>query len=87
VQTAQKSIEACVGDLIEAKKLARAEGILRLTVATTGRVTKVATDAGDLSGAEVEACLNAAAKGWTFPPAEGEYVVDVPITVIRGGVK
>ncbi|HEY6002435.1 MAG TPA: hypothetical protein VIV57_06135, partial [Anaeromyxobacter sp.] len=85
VQAAQASIEACVGDLISARNLARAEGVLRLSVSNRGRVTKVAAGEGDLGGTQLEDCLNAAGKSWLFPPAEAEYVVDVPITVIRGG--
>jgi hypothetical protein len=85
VQAAQASIEACVGDLISARNLARAEGVLRLSVSNVGRVTKVVAGEGDLGGTQLEDCLDAAARSWLFPPAEAEYVVDVPITVIRGG--
>jgi hypothetical protein len=85
VQAAQASIEACVGDLISARNLARAEGVLRLSVSDRGRVTKVVAGEGDLGGTQLEDCLDAAARSWLFPPAEAEYAVDVPITVIRGG--
>jgi hypothetical protein len=40
---------------------------------------------GDVSGTAVGECLGASATGWPFPRADAEYVVDVPITVIRGG--
>jgi hypothetical protein len=87
VQAAQPSIEACVGELMEQKKLPRAEGSLKLTISAAGKVTKVRSGDGDLSSAGVAECLSSASGGWTFPPADGEYVVDVPITVIRGGAR
>jgi hypothetical protein len=85
VLRAQPAIETCVGEQIQRKKLNRAEGVLKLTVAANGRVVIVKTSEGDLAGAELESCLTEAAKTWQFPAAEGEYVVDVPITVIGGG--
>jgi hypothetical protein len=85
VQAAQDSIEACVGELVAARRLSRAEGVLKLTVGTTGRVTRVTAGAGDLSGTQIEECLNAASRTWLFPAADDEYAVDVPITVMRGG--
>jgi Mrp family chromosome partitioning ATPase len=85
VQAAQPSIEACVGDLMEQKKLARAEGALKLTISAAGKVTKVLAGDGDLAGPGLAECLGAASGGWSFPPSDAEYVVDVPITVIRGG--
>jgi hypothetical protein len=87
VQAAQPSIEACVGELMEQKKLARAEGSLKLTVSAAGKVLKVRSGDGDLGGAGVAECLSSASGGWTFPPADVEYVVEVPITVIRGGAQ
>jgi hypothetical protein len=54
-------------------------------VDATGKVVGVVARDGDLAGAQLEDCLRAAAPSWKFPPAEGEYVVDVPITVILGG--
>lgn len=85
VLRAQPAIEACVGDQIQRKNLNRAEGVLKLTVAANGRVVIVKASEGDLAGPEMESCLTEAAKTWQFPAAEGEYVVDVPITVIGGG--
>ncbi|HET8542453.1 MAG TPA: hypothetical protein VFL83_21445 [Anaeromyxobacter sp.] len=86
VQAAQSSIEACVAEVMERRKLARAEGVLKLTVATSGKVAKVASE-GDLAGTGVAECLGASATGWVFPRADAEYVVDVPITVMRGGTQ
>ena len=43
------------------------------------------TGGGDLAGTGLAECLSAVSDGWTFPRADAEYVVDVPITVIRGG--
>jgi hypothetical protein len=85
VLRAQPAIETCVGEQIQRKKLTRAEGVLKLTAAANGRIVLVQTSDGDLAGAEMESCLTEAAKTWQFPAAEGEYVVDVPITVIGGG--
>jgi hypothetical protein len=85
VLRAQPAIESCVGDQIQRKSLNRAEGVLKLTVAANGRVVIVRSSEGDLAGPEMESCLTEAAKTWQFPAAEGEYVVDVPITVIGGG--
>lgn len=87
VQTAQASIETCVGELISTRNLARAEGVLKLSVSPRGRVTKASVAEGDLSGTQMEECLDAAAGKWLFPPAEADYVVEVPITVIRGAAK
>jgi hypothetical protein len=87
VLRAQPAIEACVGDQIQRKKLNRAEGVLKLTAAANGRIVLVKSSEGDLAGIEMETCLTEAAKTWQFPAAEGEYVVDVPITVIGGGAK
>lgn len=87
VLRAQPAIEACVGEQILRRKLTRAEGVLKLTVAANGKVVIVKSGDGDLAGPELEGCLTQAAKGWQFPASEGEYVVDVPITVIGGGAK
>jgi len=65
--------------------LARADGTLKLTVSPKGRVTGIGTGSGQLAGPELEECLRAASAAWLFPPADAEYVVDVPITVVRGG--
>jgi hypothetical protein len=87
VLRAQPAIETCVGEQIQRKNLQRAEGVLKLTAAANGRIVIVKASEGDLSGVEMETCLTEAAKAWQFPAAEGEYVVDVPITVIGGGAK
>ena len=87
VLRAQPAIETCVGEQIQRKNLTRAEGVLKLTAAANGRIVIVRTSEGDLAGAEMELCLTEAAKKWQFPAAEGEYVVDVPITVIGGGAR
>lgn len=81
----QPSIERCVGEQMLRRGLSRAEGTLKLTVNPQGRVTGASTGAGQLAGPELEECLRAASSGWLFPPADAEYVVDVPITVVRGG--
>lgn len=81
----QPSIERCVGDQMLRRGLSRAEGTLKLTVNAQGRVTGTATGGGQLGGPELEECLRAASAAWLFPPADAEYVVDVPITVVRGG--
>lgn len=85
VQAAQASIEACVGEAVSRRRLQRAEGALKVTVSPRGMVTKVVAGDGELGGAAMDECLGAASRGWLFPPAEAEYVVDVPITVISGG--
>ncbi len=81
----QPSIERCVGEQMLRRGLSRAEGSLKLTVNPQGRVTGAATGTGQLAGPELEECLKAASAAWLFPPADTEYVVDVPITVVRGG--
>ena len=85
IQAAQPSIEACVGEMMERRRLGRAEGSLKLTISAAGKVAKVVSADGDLSGASVTECLTAASGVWVFPPADAEYAVEVPITVIRGG--
>jgi hypothetical protein len=85
VLRAQPAIETCVGEQIQRKNLNRAEGVLKLTAAANGRIVLVKTSEGDLAGTEMESCLTESARTWQFPAAEGEYVVDVPITVIGGG--
>jgi hypothetical protein len=87
VVAAQPSIEACVGEHLERKRLERAEGVLKVTISTAGRVNRVTTGEGDLAGPELEGCLTRASTGWTFPASDADYVVDVPITIIRGGAK
>jgi hypothetical protein len=84
VQSAQASIEGCVADMMEQRKLARAEGVLKLTISNAGKVSNVASQ-GDLAGTGVAECLGTASGTWIFPHSDAEYVVDVPITVIRGG--
>jgi hypothetical protein len=81
----QPSIERCVGEQMLRRGLSRAEGTLKLTVAPQGRVTSATSAGGQLTGPELEACLKGASTSWLFPPADTEYVVDVPITVVRGG--
>jgi len=81
----QPSIERCVGEQMLRRGLNRADGTLKLTVSPQGRVTSSAAGGGQLAGPELEECLRAASAAWLFPPADTEYVVDVPITVVRGG--
>jgi hypothetical protein len=85
VISVQPSIERCVGDQMLRRGLSRAEGTLKLTVNPKGRVTAIGTGSGQLAGPELEECLRAASAAWLFPPADAEYVVDVPITVVKGG--
>jgi hypothetical protein len=87
VQIAQPSIEGCIGEHIQARRLQRAEGVLKLTVSSQGRVQGVRAVGADLGSEALDACLAASAAKWQFPSAEAEYVVDVPITVVSGGAK
>jgi hypothetical protein len=87
VQAAQPLIEGCIGEHIEAKRLQRAEGTLKLTVSSQGKVQTVRAVGADLGSEALDACLAASSAKWQFPSAEAEYVVDVPITVVRGGTK
>jgi hypothetical protein len=83
----QPAIQGCVGEGAQRKRLTRAEAVLTLTVARDGRVIQVSAREGDLSGAELEACLAAAAASWKLPAAPGEYTVQVPITVTSEGTR
>jgi hypothetical protein len=74
-----------VGELMEQKRLARAEGTLKMTISPAGKVVKVLAAEGDLVGAGVTECLTSASGAWIFPGSDADYVVDAPITVIRGG--
>jgi hypothetical protein len=56
-----------------------------VAIAPDGRALRVSSGDGDLARGELEDCLGRAAAGWKFPAAGAEYVVDVPITVLRGG--
>jgi hypothetical protein len=85
VQAAQPLIEGCIGEHIQAKRLQRAEGILKLTVSPQGKVLSARATGADLGSEALDACLAASAPRWQFPGAESEYVVDVPITVVQGG--
>jgi hypothetical protein len=85
VVSAQPSIEACVGEHLQRRRLQRSEGLLKVQVSANGRVAKVTASGGDLAGDELDACLAAAATTWQFPGAEAPYAVDVPITVMAGG--
>jgi len=84
VVAVQPAIERCVSDHMVRRGLTRADGSLKLTVDPTGHVTGVASGAGALGGPELEECLRQASGAWAFPPADTEYVVDVPITVVGG---
>ena len=85
VQAAQPLIEGCLGEHIQAKRLPRAEGTLKLGISPQGRVQSVRAVGADLGSDALDACLATSAARWQFPSAEGEYVVDVPITVVQGG--
>jgi hypothetical protein len=84
VVAVQPSIERCVSDQMVRRGLTKAEGTLKLTVNVQGRVLSVSAGTGPLGGPEMEECLKAASIAWLFPPADSEYVVDVPITVVGG---
>jgi hypothetical protein len=86
IQAVQPSIESCVNELMVEKNRGRAEGVLRITVSQSGRVSRLATG-NDLSGERLSECLRAASAKWVFPTTDAEYVVEVPITVIRGGAE
>ncbi len=83
----QPSIERCVSDQMLRRGLTRAEGTLKLSVSAQGRVLTVSAGSGPLASPEMEECLKAASIAWIFPPADAEYVVDVPITVVGGSGK
>ncbi|HET9553624.1 MAG TPA: hypothetical protein VFP50_11715, partial [Anaeromyxobacteraceae bacterium] len=85
VVSVQPSIERCVGEQMVRRGLTRAEGTLKLTVNPQGRVVGTSAGGGPLGGPEMEECLRAASAAWLFPPAETEYVVDIPITIVAGG--
>ncbi|HEX9242312.1 MAG TPA: AgmX/PglI C-terminal domain-containing protein, partial [Anaeromyxobacter sp.] len=85
VQAAQPLIEGCIGEHIQARRLQRAEGTLKLTVTAQGKVQSVRAVGSDLGSEALDACLAASSGKWQFPSAEAEYVVDVPITVVQGG--
>jgi hypothetical protein len=82
VQSVRASIEACLAEEMEQRRLARVEGVLKLAVTAAGRVGKVASN-GDLSGTATRECLGEASRSWAFPPADAGYAADVPIAVIR----
>ncbi len=87
VVAVQPAIERCVSEQMVRRGLTGAEGRLRVNLAPTGKVTGTKVGNGDLGGDELEACLKASSASWLFPPADAEYVVDVPITVVGGGAK
>jgi len=87
VVAVQPSIERCVSDQMLRRGLTRADGTLKLTVNAQGRIIGVSAGTGPLGGPEMEECLRAASIAWTFPAADAEYVVDVPITVVGGSGK
>ncbi len=82
---AQQSIEACVSAHVDPNKLQRAELSLQVTVSAQGRAVKLAVTGTDVAGEELERCLKSASRAWTFPDSDGDYVVDVPITIVHGG--
>ncbi len=85
VQAAQPLIESCLGEHIQARRQQRAEGSLKLTISPQGRVRSVRAVGADLGSDALDACLAASAARWTFPSADAEYQVEVPITVVQGG--
>jgi hypothetical protein len=87
VVAVQPAIERCVTEQMTRRGLSRADGVLKLTVSPAGRVTGVGVGSGELGGGDLEACLKVSAGAWQFPSAEGEYQVDVPLTVVGAGAK
>lgn len=87
VVAVQPSIEACVSDQMIRRNLKSADGTLRLTVSAQGRVTEVTAGSGPLSGPELDECLRQASAAWIFPPADTDYEVSVPVTVVGAGAK
>ncbi|MBK9517508.1 MAG: hypothetical protein IPO09_09175 [Anaeromyxobacter sp.] len=87
VVAVQPSIEACVSDQMIRRSLKSADGTLRLTVSAQGRVTEVTAGSGPLSGPELDECLRQASAAWIFPPADTDYEVSVPVTVVGAGAK
>ncbi len=87
VVAVQPAIERCVTEQMTRRGLSRADGVLKLTVSPAGRVTGAAVGSGELGGGDLEACLKVSAGSWQFPSSEGEYLVDVPITVVGAGAK
>jgi hypothetical protein len=87
VQAAQPLIEGCIGTHLQTRRLRRAEGTLKLTVASTGKVQIVRAAGTELGSEALDACLAASAARWQLPSAEGPYSAEVPITVVRGGAK
>jgi hypothetical protein len=85
VVAVQPSIERCVSEQMVRRGLTRSEGTLKLTINPQGRVVGTSAGGGPLGGPEMEECLRAASAAWLFPPAETEYVVDIPITIVAGG--
>jgi hypothetical protein len=86
VEAVRPALEACLAPLAASRSGRRTEGVLALTVDRAGKVRALRA-AGDLAGAEVEACLREAAAAWTFPAGDGPYSVDVPVTLERGGTR
>ncbi len=87
VVAVQPDIERCVTDQLIRRGQSRAEGILKLTVDSAGRVSRASAGNGDLGGTELEACLKPSLGAWQFPSASSDYLVDVPVTVVGGGAK
>jgi hypothetical protein len=83
VQAAQASMEPCLGDHLEARKLRRAAGFLKLEVTAAGTISRLESG-GDLAGTEVEECLGRAAARWALPGGDAGYAVDLPLAVFRG---
>lgn len=84
IEAARPSIERCMAERVGGASPPRAGVVLVLHVARSGRVAHVASGEGELSGPALDACLRAASRGWAFPPAEGEYRVDVPVSITGG---
>jgi hypothetical protein len=80
-------IEACVEAEMTRRGLQGGEATLRLRVDREGKVARI--DAGEsvLASPPLEQCLRAAAAGWRFPTSDGDYTVEVPITVVGAGAK
>jgi hypothetical protein len=80
----RRDVERCVEAELARLRIVRADGVLRVRVAATGRVA-AATYEPDLGAPLGDECLAEAARAWTLPAAPAPYSVDVPITVVATG--
>jgi len=75
-------IGGCVEAELARRAIQRVDLVLKLKIDARGRIADVASERGEVSGAELDACLRRGSVSWRLPATDGEYAVEVPVTAV-----